>query len=126
MGRIIEKSRTVYASWPAGVASPGPGGSYCSSRQVTTVEPITSTIERGNVLLPEPSRRGSQAITEARNAVEIEPQRPARGLFARHRDLVAIRKRDPRPCECITKQVSVRAGAAWITPSETCHSQLRL
>jgi hypothetical protein len=66
MGRIIEKSRTVYASWPAGVASPGPGGSYCSSRQVTTVEPITSTIERGNVLLPEPSRRGSQTITEAR------------------------------------------------------------
>ena len=53
---IIERWHTGSASWPASVVSPAREGSYCNSRPTTTVEPIISSVERGNAFSPEPAR----------------------------------------------------------------------
>jgi len=44
MERITEKWRKGSANWPANVALPARGGSYYSSRPVTSEEPIISTV----------------------------------------------------------------------------------
>ena len=44
--RTIEKWRTGSARWPASAASRAREGSSCSSRPVTTAEPIISSVER--------------------------------------------------------------------------------
>jgi hypothetical protein len=51
---IIERWHTGSASWPASVVSPAREGSYCNSRPTTTVEPIISSVERGNAFRQSP------------------------------------------------------------------------
>jgi len=65
--RTIEKWRTGSAHWPASAASRAREGSSCSSRPVTTAEPIISSVERVRRFRAE-SRSRSQSLGGIRPA----------------------------------------------------------
>jgi hypothetical protein len=150
MERTIEKSRTGSANWPACVALPARGGSYYSSRPVTSGELIISTLDRGNAFLPEQlAVRRVRACSLApldwfRSAQSLDLVQdigshagPGKVMVSsaecgQHNrvDLISsaprygsipARKRDPSPREGIAKEVGMRAGAARVTPPEACH-----